>query len=45
MQVPLSYMKVEHYYETFCKLKWRRAKKRLPITDMEKILHIPRPKK
>lgn len=37
------YMKVEHFYENFSKLKCYKTKKQLSLTYMEKILHCPTP--
>lgn len=35
-QVFPHYLKIEHSYETFCKLKWRKVKKQLPLIYMKK---------
>lgn len=36
------YLKVEHFCEIFCKLKWCKVKKQLPLIFMEKFLSFPR---
>lgn len=37
-------LKVERSFETFCKLKWHKVKKQLPLIYMETFLSILRPK-